>query len=51
MYAQYVMFYLHRCEQYSGWVGERVQSLLPTRLLTPIHVQHTILQTQLSYCG
>ena len=47
LYKQYDMFYIYRCEQSIG--EERLEhTVLPTRLLTPMHVKHTILHTQQS---
>ena len=42
------MFYIPWCEQSGGQESGLEHTLLLTRLLTPIHVKHTVLYTQLS---
>jgi hypothetical protein len=49
-YMHYGMFYMHRCEKLSG-EESAFETLLPTRLLTPLHVKRTILHIQLSPWG
>jgi hypothetical protein len=43
---QYCVCDMHRCEQ-SGGEGVLEHSLLPTRLLAPIHVEHSLLHIEL----
>jgi len=46
----YGMFKLHRCEQ-PGEEDSVFETLLSTRLLTPMHVKRTVLHIELSHSG